>query len=482
MIGRLPIRVRLTLAFAVATTILLVAAGIVLQARLQRSLDTSIDRSLRAQAAAVAALAKQSDTGLRQAGAPTTGADAIAQVLMPNGRVLDAAGRLAVTPLLHVRQLRQSLAGPRMFERSGVPGTAGRVRLLAVPTHAQGQRLLVVVGASLGDRTRTLQAFQTELAVGGPIVILIVSAGGYLLAGAALRPVERMRRAAEALTGKEHGDLPLPAAHDEVHRLGITLNTLLASLRAAAARERRFVADASHELRTPLTLLRTELEVALRRPRSAPELEESVRSAAVETDRLQRLADNLLVTATAADGELPLHREREAIQELLERVATRYRSHADAIGRRIVIGTDGCRLEVDRLRLEQAVGNLIDNALNHGAGDVHITAASDAQAVTIHVRDNGPGFPTAFIDHAFERFSRADAARNRAGSGLGLTIVDMIARAHGGKATATNTSNGAEVAMLIPHAGELNAKPDRFTPRSSEAHGPSKPPPRATQT
>jgi signal transduction histidine kinase len=326
--------------------------------------------------------------------------------------------------------------------------------LLAVPTRAQGQRLIVVVGTTLADRTRTLQAFRTELAVGGPILILIASAGGYLLAGAALRPVERMRRAAETLTGKEHGDLPLPAARDEVHRLGMTLNRLLASLRASATRERRFVADASHELRTPLTLLRTELEIALRRPRSAPELEESVRSAAVETERLQRLAENLLVTATATDGELPLHREHEAIQPLLERVAKRYAPHAGAIGRRIVVDTDGCQLAVDRLRLEQAVGNLIDNALNHGAGDVCVVATSDPQAVTISVRDHGPGFPHAFIDHAFERFSRADAARTRAGSGLGLAIVRVVARAHGGTATAINTTSGAEVAILIPRRRE----------------------------
>ena len=454
MIGHLPIRVRLTLAFAVATTILLVVAGIVLQARLQASLDASINRSLRAQAAAVAALAKQSDTGLRQGGAPTASADTIAQVLMPNGRVLDATARLAATPLLHVHQLRGLRAAPQTFERTGVPGAAGSVRLLAVPTRAQGQRLTVVVGATLADRTRTLQAFRTELAVGGPILILIASAGGYLLAGAALRPVERMRRAAEALTGKEDGDLPLPAARDEVHRLGITLNRLLASLHSSTARERRFVADASHELRTPLTLLRTELEVALRRPRSAPELEESVRSAAVETERLQRLAENLLVTARATDGELALHREPEAIQALLERVAKRYAPHAGAIGRRIVVDTDGCQLAVDRLRLEQAVGNLVDNALNHGAGDVCVTATSDPQAATIYVRDNGPGFPLAFIEHAFERFSRADAARARGGSGLGLAIVDMIARAHGGTATATNTRTGAEVAILIPHGPE----------------------------
>jgi two-component system, OmpR family, sensor kinase len=450
VIGRVPIRLRLTVAFALVTALVLAAAGVFLEARLRRSLDASINQSLTAQAAAVAALAKQSDSGLRQGGAPVAAADALAQVLTPGGSVLDATPGLLGSPLLSVRELRQTAAGPRMFERSSLPDAAGPVRLLASRTHAQDQRLFVVVGVPLNGRDQTLRAVRTELVVGGPILILLMGAGGYLLAGAALRPVERMRRAAESLIGEEHGDLPLPAARDEVRRLGVTLNTLLASLRASTARERRFLADASHELRTPLTLLRTELELALRRPRSVAELEESVRSAAAETDRLQKLADDLLVTARARDGELPLYREPESIRALLERVARRYQQRAAGTQRRIVVRADEHELEIDRLRLEQAIGNLVDNALTHGEGDVSVSATFTADAATIHVADSGPGFPSEFIDHAFERFSRADRARS--GSGLGLAIVDMVARAHGGNAAAANAEHGADVCIVIPDA------------------------------
>jgi signal transduction histidine kinase len=446
--GRVPIRLRLTVAFALSTAIVLAAAGVFLEARLRGSLDASINQSLTAQAAAVAALAKQSDSGLRQGGPAVAAADAIAQVLTPGGNVLDATSGLVRSPLLSVHDLRTTSSGPRTFERAALPDAAGPVRLLVSPTHAQDQRLFVVVGASLSGRNQALQAVRTELVVGGPILILLMGAGGYLLAGAALRPVERMRRAAEALTGQEHGDLPLPAARDEVRRLGVTLNTLLGSLRESAARERRFLADASHELRTPLALLRTELELALRRPRSVPELEESVRSAAAETDRMQKLADDLLVTARARDGELPLHREPASIRELLERVAMRYRPRAAGMRRRIVVRADEHELEVDRLRLEQAVGNLVDNALTHGEGDVCVSATVTSDAATIHVEDGGAGFPGEFIDHAFERFSRADRARS--GSGLGLAIVDMVARAHGGSAGAANTEHGTDVCIVIP--------------------------------
>ena len=454
MTTRIPIRLRLTLAFTVATAIVLAAAGVFLEARLQASLDSGINRSLTAQAATVAALAKQSDTGLRQAGAPVAGRGALAQVLTPAGRVLDASPRLLGSPLLRIHDLRRAAAGQGVFERAAVAGAVGPVRLLAMPIHAQGRRLFVVVGTSLNDRNRALAALGTQLVVGGPILILLLAAGGYLLAGAALRPVERMRRAAESLTGEEAGDLPLPVARDEVRRLGVTLNSLLGGLHASMDRERQFVADASHELRTPLSLLRTELEVALRRPRSVAELEASVRSAADETDRLQRLADDLLVTARARGGELPLHREPEAIAELLERVAERYHRRATAARRRIVVHADRRELVADRLRLAQAVGNLIDNALTHGRGDVRVSSASTPTGVTIHVEDGGPGFPSGFIDHAFERFSRADPARNAGGSGLGLAIVDVIARAHGGTAVAANTERGADVSIIIPDGPE----------------------------
>jgi signal transduction histidine kinase len=116
--------------------------------------------------------------------------------------------------------------------------------------------------------------------------------------------------------------------------------------------------------------------------------------------------------------------------------------------RRIVVRADEHELEFDRLRLEQAVGNLVDNALTHGEGDVCVSATVTSDAATIHVEDGGAGFPGEFIDHAFERFSRADRARS--GSGLGLAIVDMVARAHGGSAGAANTEHGTDVCIVIP--------------------------------
>jgi signal transduction histidine kinase len=230
---------------------------------------------------------------------------------------------------------------------------------------------------------------------------------------------------------------------------------MLARIESGLERERRFVADASHELRTPLALLKTELELALRKSRTADELEQTVRSATAEADRLGRIADDLLLLARSEDGRLPLRLEPVDVDDLLESVAARFRARADAEHRSLDVDADSAAVVVaDRVRLEQALGNMVDNALAHGAGDVRLAAVPQNGTVELHVADDGPGFPGEFLGRAFERFSRADDARGRGGNGLGLAIVDTVARAHSGTAQARNRSSGrgADVWMTLAQA------------------------------
>jgi signal transduction histidine kinase len=260
-----------------------------------------------------------------------------------------------------------------------------------------------------------------------------------------------MRRRAEAVTAGEPSRLPVPAARDEVSRLAVTLNDMLARLQAAFEHERRFVADASHELRTPLALLRTELELALRRPRSHDELESALRSAAEETQRLSRLADDLLLIARADQGPLPMQQDVVAASDLLTDAAARFANRANALGRELRVEPTGLQVEADPLRVGQALVNLLENALTHGDGTVELEAEERDGFVELHVRDSGPGFPDDFTARAFDRFSRADEARSGGGSGLGLSIVELIARAHGGGAGLTNVpSGGADVWISLP--------------------------------
>jgi signal transduction histidine kinase len=261
-----------------------------------------------------------------------------------------------------------------------------------------------------------------------------------------------MRRRAAAFTaGTTAERLPVPPADDEIGRLGRTLNEMLARLEVSFARERAFVADASHELRTPLAILRTELELALRGTRDRDELEAAVRSAAEETDRLSELAESLLVIARADQGRLPMHRSTLHADDLLETLAHRFETRARADGRTVrAEPAPGVELQGDGARLEQALGNMVENALRHGRGPVTLSAHGANGRVELHVRDRGPGFPPEFLPSAFERFSRADESRTGIGTGLGLAITAAIADAHGGVARAANLGDGADVWLELP--------------------------------
>jgi signal transduction histidine kinase len=266
------------------------------------------------------------------------------------------------------------------------------------------------------------------------------------------RPVEAMRQRAERISLSREGErLPLPAAQDEVRRLGETLNEMLARLEASLERERRFVADASHELRTPIAVLKTELETLLRV--AGPEARESLTAALEEADHLGHLAEDLLLLARAADGRLPVQRENVPIGDLLERTQQRFADRARQQGREIRIDVPSdIAASVDPLRIRQALGNLVDNALRYGTGDIHLRARQEHEAIEIDVGDEGPGFPPDFAPQAFERFAREEGGTpTRSGAGLGLAIVRAIAEAHGGNATIVRApSRGATVRLRIP--------------------------------
>jgi two-component system, OmpR family, sensor kinase len=454
LLARVPIRLRLTLVFAAAMATVLAGMGLFLYLRVGAALDATIDQSLRGRADDVAALVRQPGSGLREAGGNRLAeqGESVAQLLAPDGAVLDSTPQLGDRPLLTDQQLTRAAAATIVVERASVPGSDDPVRLLATPVQPQGGRLLVVVGASLEGRAEALESLVGQLLVGGPIALLLSSLLAYGLAAAALRPVESMRREAEAVSAAEPGRrLPLPPADDEIARLGTTINRMLGRLEAALARERRFVSDASHELRTPLAALRIELELALRRERTPEELRNALRSAAEETERIAHLAEDLLVLARAGGGQLPVRPEPLPAADLLADVRERYARRAAEAGRPLEVQADDrLRLSVDRLRAEQALGNLVENALRHGGGRILLQAHRHDGRIELHVRDQGQGFPPDFIGHAFEPFSRADPARAGGGAGLGLAIVELIARAHGGGAHAANLDDGTDAWLDLP--------------------------------
>jgi signal transduction histidine kinase len=450
--SRLPIRVRLTLGFAVAMAVVLAGMGLLVYVRVGGALLSSVDQTLRSQAVEAAARAHEEHSLVDPDAA---GGATLAQLLDARGRIVRTS-RPGLVPLLGPRDARTVAAGSQVLRSITLKLPQGDWRVVAVP--ARDGTGAVVVARSLEPREETLTRLFRELLIAGPLALLLASLAGYALAAAALRPVEAMRRRAAAVTAAAPGRLPVPRAKDEVSRLATTLNDMLARLQGAFEHERRFVSDASHELRTPLALLRTELELALRRPRSQAELELALRSAAEETERLSRLAEDLLLIARADQGALPIRRERVAAAEVLAPVAARFATRARQLGRTVRTDETDALIEADPERVEQALGNLVDNALAYGSGAVVLSARERDDVVELHVVDDGPGFPDGFVGRAFDRFSRADQARSRGGTGLGLSIVDMIARAHGTEAGAANRpGGGADVWLAVPRATRWQA-------------------------
>ncbi len=452
--SRVPIRLRLTAVFVLAMAAILTATGLFLYYRLASSLDGTIDDALRSRADDVAALVRRSDQGLADGGALRDRDQSFAQVLTPAGAVVDASPGLGDGPLLTAAERARASRRPQFIEQARSPaGEDDPFRILAAPVDAQGSRLLIVVGTSLEGREDALGGLLFQLLLGGPVALALAALLAYWLGAAALRPVEEMRREAADIGAASPGTrLPVSPAGDEISRLGSTLNEMLARLEAALARERAFVADASHELRTPLALLRAELELALRRERTPAELAQAVRSAAEEAERLGQLADDLLLLARGDQGELAVRKEPLAAEPVLRRVASRFGLRAASAGRDVRVDSGPVPVfAADRLRLEQVLGNLVDNALRHGSGDVTLTARAAGESVELHVLDEGDGFPAGFAEQAFQRFSRADDARAGDGSGLGLAIALTIARAHGGSAGLRNRHRGgADVWISLP--------------------------------
>jgi heavy metal sensor kinase len=449
----LPIRFRVTAAFALAMALVLAALGWFLYARLESHLATSLDTALKVRADDLGALVRQ--PGATLAGEESSRlierGESFAQLVDGRGRVLDATRPLGTTALLRPGELHAAASGPVYTNRASVPGLDESSRLLATPVQREGRPLVLVVGATRSNDAETLASFRDELLIAGPVALLLASLAGYFLAGLSLRQVESMRRRAAEISADTPGErLPVPATRDEVERLGSTLNEMLARLEAGLQRERDFVADAGHELRTPLALLRTELELALRHGGSAEELRAALGASLQEVDRLAQLADDLLLIARYDRGRLQLRLERLDAHELLTSVVRRFQLRADEVTRPLTSDAPaGLTLQGDRLRLEQALGNLVDNALRYGDGRVRLTATAIDGRVQLEVEDEGAGFGDAFLERAFDRFSRA--GRDGGGAGLGLSIVRVIAEAHGGSVDAQNApAGGAHVRLSLP--------------------------------
>ncbi|GAC1610769.1 MAG: ATP-binding protein [Mycobacteriales bacterium] len=436
-----PLRVRLVAGFVITMIVVLTCAASFVYWRVEVALDRSLNSELRQQAADLrGALLAHADPAVALASLPA--GPPVDQILDQRGRILASTGRAGEPALLRPADLTTGGSGPVSYDLGNLLlNRQRRLRILLFPLPSAATSVKGVYGLTtvpLGQRDEALRELLAQLAVANLAALAIASLVGYRLARAALLPVERYRVQAERIAAGATGvrlDVSVDT-DDEISRLARMLNRMLATQEAAAEAQRQFIADASHELRTPLTLLTSEVELALRRPRTIPEHEQTLRMIAGDTARMVRLADQRLgLEAAARPAETPSHLPLD-MNEALLRASQRGRAHPRANGRTIATLAADPALVVRTVghgELDLIFGNLVDNALIHGQGTVTLSAHETSGLVQLAVSDEGSDLAAEFLPHAVERFRRGGASRSTPGSGLGLALVHAVVTSAGGE-------------------------------------------------
>jgi two-component system, OmpR family, sensor kinase len=321
------------------------------------------------------------------------------------------------------------------------------------------------ISRPLRDVVTILSTLTWILLGGGAIALLITAGGAALLSSRALKPIDEITRTAQSIVNAEDlgQRVPVPPKQDELHRLSVTINELLARLETLFTTQRRFVADVSHELRTPLAAMQGNLEVLERGGLRNPELAaEAVVDMRRETGRLIRMTNDLLLLAQS-DARVQIRSEPVELDTLLLEVYRELRPLADGVQLRI--GTeDQVTVIGDRDRLKQALLNLGVNALQYTpqGGCVTLSLEQRDGRALLSVSDTGVGISDEDLPNIFDRFYRADRSRSRhsGGAGLGLSIVKRVAEAHGGHATvASIPGRGSTFAIWLPLPPAAEAEP-----------------------
>jgi signal transduction histidine kinase len=441
MIRRLSVRWRITLVAAGLFAVALGLASFVLVRAVRSNLVDSIRRTDEQQLAALAAQLEQGIPDQVNLGPPPPrGYPAIelrdrtgrSLYLLPNGQLVSPEN-LSNAQLAYERQIRR----------------AQDLQTREIVKSAQGQ-VTLVSQRSLAEVDDTINSITDALLIGFPALVLLVGLLAWYLAGRALRPVEAIRAEAAAITGSTiHRRVPVPESGDEVSRLAVTMNEMLDRLEDAAARQRRFVSDASHELRSPVASIRTQLEVALRRP-DRDDWAVIGQRVLAEDERLEQAVADLVELARLDEADDTSDFIEVDLDEIVFEECARERAVPVDATR-----VSGGRVLGRREALARVVRNLIDNAARHAETKVSVSLSDADGTVELVIADDGPGIAPEDRERVFERFTRLDEgrARDAGGMGLGLAVVrSTVERHHGTVHIDDNPPHGARFVVRLPAA------------------------------
>ena len=491
----LSIRPRIVAWFVMLTGLLLVLFSATVYLSIRTIRMEGLDESLRSRAAALAALV-ESDHGVLEAefdgellpSAHLLGSMAGYEVFShPDGELLvrspslgDQTIPLATTPV--PVPSAGSLPPQRPYQlasrsRTVTLETGERVRVVdgfyVVRSDWGGEEpagghlpvvVRILVAEDLSKLVTDLRALQATLFLIGLCTLVLAISAGYLLSRRIVDPLAAMAATAEGIgVDDPMKRVPTTGSGDEIDRLASTLNAAFDRLLEAYERQARFTADASHELRTPVSIIRTQAEVAVRRPRTAEEYQLALNTVVDGADRMQGTLEGLLLLARADGGDTERVDEPLDLLAVVHKAVAEVEDEAEAAEVTLQVEADGdCPSRGDERQLQIAVRNLLANAIRHsdaGARVVVRLRCADGNAV-VEVEDHGEGIPATALRHVFERFYRVDRARarSRGGAGLGLSIVQTIVGQHGGTASLrSKVGEGTTVTVTIPSTGSAPA-------------------------
>jgi two-component system, OmpR family, sensor kinase len=481
------IRLRLSIWYGIALCAILVIFGTVLYMMMAERLRDQVDRSLEETARVAIQSLDEHRFGpflllndVSDAFPELAVLDKFFQIFGPSGKITIQSANLKRTEIpLSRTALHAAFEGKTTFESARLPGMAP-IRLVSVPMrHGTTLVNILQVGTSLQPTEETLHRLLLILIATVPVALLVALAGGWFLASRALQPVQDITKAAQRIAAgdlsqrlavpqaapdpkPDTGDPGATAMGDEIGQLAATFNDMIARLDVSFRQIRQFSLDASHELRTPLTVMKGETELALRRPRAAPEYRAVLESSLEEIDRMTRIVDELLFLSRADLGEVRLARDPVRLDTLvqdIERQAIVLGSLGPGAPQvQIVEGpVEPISVLGDELRLRELLLNLVDNAIKYSnpGGKVELSLTRLGATAQLSVKDAGIGIKPEDHARVFDRFYRTDAARShtKSGTGLGLSICAWIAQAHNGRIEVQSApGQGSTFTVVLPAA------------------------------
>lgn len=463
----MPLRVRLTLWYGSALALVLIIFSVVLYAMTARNLRDAVDESLEDTATiAVRSLEERgflpllNERELLSQFPELARIDKFFQIFSPSGTITISSPNIKHHDVpLSRTALETAFSGHSIFESAKYPNEPP-LRVISVPIMYRSNLLYIVqVGTSMETVGETLHRFLILLLVAMPIALAVSLAGGWFLAGRALRPVDEITLAAQRIAA---GDLTqrlgMPPAQDEIGRLAATFNNMIGRLDASFRQIRQFTSDASHELRTPLTVMKGETDLILRRPRPLEDYKTVLESNLEEIDRMTRIVDELLFLSRADMGEVKMDALPVALEALVEDVHRQARLLGHDRNIEVVLGTVmPVVVQGDDLRLRELLLNLVENAMkySHPGGKVEIALLRERQEARLSITDHGIGIAPDDHKRIFQRFFRTDVARahTKKGTGLGLAICAWIADLHKGRVEVqSELGQGSTFTVVLPLA------------------------------